>query len=101
MESKAQNGVSNLDEINRALQIAHGLEMSNPPLSKLVGCKLEDVFGAGAAAIMVKHSMYPGVTEITVQFETVRKIKSAFVNIYQAYVENASTELIAGKDGKN
>jgi hypothetical protein len=63
---------------------------------------LEDEFvAAGAAVIMVKHSMYPGVAESTVQFETVRKMKSAFVKIYQAYVENPSTELIAGKNGKN
>jgi hypothetical protein len=30
---------------------------------------------------MVKHSMDTGVTETTVQFETVRKMKSAFVNL--------------------
>jgi hypothetical protein len=53
----------NLGKINRALQIAHELGMSNPPLPNLGPWKLEDEFGAGAAVIMAKHSMDPGVTE--------------------------------------
>jgi hypothetical protein len=69
-------------------------------MPKLGPWKLEDEFGAGAAAIMARHSMDPGITEDTVQFETVRKMKSAFVNLYQASVENASTAVIGGKDGK-
>jgi hypothetical protein len=71
----------NLGKINRALQIAHELGMLNPPLPSFGPWKLEDEFGAGAAVIMVKHSMDPGVTESTVQFETVRKMKSDFVNL--------------------
>jgi hypothetical protein len=43
---------SNLGNINGALQIAHELGMSNPPLPKLGPGKLEDEFGAGAAVIM-------------------------------------------------
>jgi hypothetical protein len=73
--------------------------MSNPPLPSLGPWKLEDEFGAGAAVIMAKHSMYPGVTESTVQFETARKMKSAFVNLYQASVDNGSTAVIGGKEG--
>jgi hypothetical protein len=61
---------------------------------------LEDEFGAGAAVIMAKHSMDSGVTESTVQFETVRKMKSASVNLYQASVDNASTAVIGGKEGE-
>jgi hypothetical protein len=48
---------------------------------------------------MAKHSMDPGVTESTVQFEMVRKMKSAFVNLYQASVNDASTAVIGGKEG--
>jgi hypothetical protein len=44
--------------------------------------KLEDDFGAATVTIMVKHSMDVGVTEATVQFETARKMKLAFVNLY-------------------
>jgi hypothetical protein len=88
----------NLGKINRALQTAHELGMLNPPLPNLGPWKLEDEFGAGAAVIMVKHSMDPGVTESTVQFETVRKMKSAFVNLYQASVDNTSMTVIGGKE---
>jgi hypothetical protein len=61
--------------------------------------RLMDEFVAAAATIMVKHSMDPGVMETTVQFETVRKMKSAFVNLYQASVENERSAVIGGKDG--
>jgi hypothetical protein len=49
---------------------------------------------------MVKHSMDPGVTESTAQFETVRKMKSACINLYQASVDNSSTVVIGVKYGK-
>jgi hypothetical protein len=70
-----------LEKINRALQISHEMGMSNPPMPKLVPWKLEDEFGVGAAAIMARHSMDPVITEDTVQYETVRKIKSNFANL--------------------
>jgi hypothetical protein len=101
LRSREPSTVSqSLGKINRALQIAHELGMSNPPLPSLGTCKLEDDFGSGAAVIMKKHSMDPSVTESTVQFETVRKMKSSFVNLYQASVDNASTAVIGGKEGK-
>jgi hypothetical protein len=90
----------NLGKINRALQISHEMGMPNRPMPKLGPRKLEDEFGDGSGATMARHSMDPWITEDTVLFETVRKIKSAFVNLYQASVENASTEVIGGKDGK-
>jgi hypothetical protein len=49
---------------------------------------------------MVKRSLDPGVTEDTVKYETVRKMKSAFVNMYHASVEKKGTSIIGGKDGK-
>jgi hypothetical protein len=71
----------NLGKVNRALQIAHELAMRDPPMPKLGPWKLVAEFGAAAATIVVKHSLDPGVTETTVQFETVRKMKLAFVNL--------------------
>jgi hypothetical protein len=73
--------------------------MSNPPTPKLGPWKLEDEFGDGTTIIMARHSMDPGITDDTVQFETVRKMKSAFVNLYQASEENTSTAVIGGKGG--
>jgi hypothetical protein len=89
----------NLGKINRALQIAHEMGISNPPMPNLGPWKLEEEFGAGVAAIMAMHSMDPWIREDTMQFETVRKMKSAFIYLYQASVENASTYVIGGKDG--
>jgi hypothetical protein len=89
----------NLGKVNRTLQISHELGIRYPPMPKLDPWKLVDEFGAAAATIMVNHSLDPGVTETTVQFETVRKMKSAFVNLYQASVENESSAVIGGKDG--
>jgi hypothetical protein len=54
----------------------------------------------GAAVIMAKHSMDPGVIESTVQFEMVRNMKSDFVNLHEASVENTSTAVIGGKEGE-
>jgi hypothetical protein len=42
----------NLGMVNRALQIAHEMGLSNPPMPKLGPWKLGDEFGAGAAAII-------------------------------------------------
>jgi hypothetical protein len=51
-------------------------------MSKWGPWKLVDEFGAATATIMVKQCLDPGVTETTVQFETARKMKSAFVNLF-------------------
>jgi hypothetical protein len=72
----------NLGKVNRALQIAHELGMRDPNVPKMGPWKLVDGFGAATATIMVNHSLDPGVTETKVQFETVRKMKSAFVHLY-------------------
>jgi hypothetical protein len=44
--------------------------------------------------------MDPGITEDMVQYETVRKMKLAFVNLYQTSVENVITVVIGGRIGK-
>jgi hypothetical protein len=74
--------------------------LADCPWDKLGPWKLEDEFGAGAAAIMARHSMDPGITEDMVQYETVRKMKLAFVNLYQTSVENVITVVIGGRIGK-
>jgi hypothetical protein len=82
-----------------SLDSARELGTRNPPILKLGPWELQDEFGAGVAVIMVKNSLDLGVTEDTVQYETVRKMKSAFVNMYNVYVENKRTAIIGGKDG--
>jgi hypothetical protein len=92
--------LQNLGKINRALQIAQELGLKTPSVPKLGPWKLEDEFGAASAVLIVKHSLETGLTESTVQHETVRKMKAAFVNMYHASVENQSTTILGGKEGK-
>jgi hypothetical protein len=73
--------------------------MRDPPIPKLGPWDMKDEFGAGVAVIMIKHSLDPGVVEDVVQYETVWKMKSAFVNIYHALVDNKGTVIIGGRDG--
>jgi hypothetical protein len=69
-------------------------------MPKLGPWKLVEKFGAAAATIMVKHSLDPGVTDTKVKFETMRKMKSDFVNLYQASMENESSAVIGVEYGK-
>jgi hypothetical protein len=50
--------------------------------------------------VLLKHSLDPVVAESTVQYNTVRKMKSAFVNIYSASVENQGSAIVGGRYGK-
>jgi hypothetical protein len=57
----------NLTKINRVLQISHELGLDNPPVPVIGPWPVKDSFGMGVAIVILKHSLYPGVTESTVQ----------------------------------
>jgi hypothetical protein len=78
----------------------HELALTTRPVPKVGPWKLKDEFGVAAAVTMVKHSLDPGLTESTVQYENVINMKSDFANMYHASVENQSAAIIGGKDGK-
>jgi hypothetical protein len=61
---------------------------------------VEDKFGMGASLILLKHFFYPGSMETMVQYTTVRNKKSAFVNLYHAYVDNQGNAIVGGRYGK-
>jgi hypothetical protein len=61
----------NLSKVNRVLQISHELGLDKPPVPRLGPWPVEDKFGVGAAIVLLKHSLDPGVTETTVQYNTV------------------------------
>jgi hypothetical protein len=90
----------NMGKASRALKIVHELGTRDPPLPKLGPWELKDEFGAGVAVIILTHSLDPGVMGDMVQYETVRKSKSAPVNMYDASVENKGTSISGGEDGK-
>jgi hypothetical protein len=90
----------NLSKINRVLQISHDLGLDKPPVPMLVPWPVEDEFGMGAVIVFLKHSLDPGVTETTVQYNTLQKMKSVFVNLYHASVENQGSAIVGGRYGK-
>jgi hypothetical protein len=91
----------NLSKINRVLQISHELGLDKPPVPMLGTWPVEDKFGMGAAIVLLKHSLNHGVTETTVQYNAMRKMKSTFVNLYHASVENQGSAIVGGRDGKS
>jgi hypothetical protein len=56
---------------------------------------LEDTFGMGAAIVMLQQSLQPGKNDITIQFGTVRKFRSAFSNAYHASAERQDAMVMA------
>jgi hypothetical protein len=82
------------------LHTSHELGFDKPPVPRLGPWPIEDKFGMGDAIVLLKHYSDPGVTETTVKFNTVRKMKSAFVNSYHASVENQGSAISGGRDGK-
>jgi hypothetical protein len=94
-------GHSLLSKVNRVLQISHELGLDKPPVPRLGTWPVEDKCGMGADIVLLKHYLVdPGVTETTVKYNTVRKMKSAFVNLYHASVENQGSAIVGGRDGK-
>jgi hypothetical protein len=90
----------NLSKVNRVLQISHELGLDKPPVPRLGPWSVEDKFGMGDAVVLLKHSLDPVATKTTVQYNTVRKMKSAFVNLYHASLENQGSAIVGERDGK-
>jgi hypothetical protein len=80
-----------LSKVNRILQLCFELGMDNPPLPLAEPWPIKDKVNAGSLTVILRYLLDPGNTEETVQFETVRKMKSAMVNTAHA---------AAGLDGK-
>jgi hypothetical protein len=78
--SREPNTVSqNLGKVNTILQLGFELGMDNPPLPLAEPWPMKDKTNVGGAAVVLSHSLDPGRTEDTKQFEAVRKMKSAMV----------------------
>jgi hypothetical protein len=62
---------------------------------------LEDIQGAGPAMVILRRSLDPGRNAATVQFATVRKLRSAYTNFWQASKCNESTTVFSLENGKS
>lgn len=74
----------NLMELRRGSQIAHSMGFGTTMFPAMGPFPVEDVFGMGAAIVMLDLSLRPGINDKTVQFNTVRKFRSAFSNLRHA-----------------
>jgi hypothetical protein len=99
--SREPNTVSqNLGKVNRSLQLGFELGMDNPPLSLAEPWPVKNNTNAGGAAVILRHSLDPGGTEEMIQFETVRKMKLAMVNVAHAVAGFDGKPAIGGSEGK-
>lgn len=57
-----------------------------PPQMNMGPWALEDTVGMGVAVLLLKRSLDPGRNDKYVQYDTVRKLRSAATNLYQAGV---------------
>ncbi|GFH49187.1 hypothetical protein CTEN210_05663 [Chaetoceros tenuissimus] len=62
---------------------------------------LEDNQGAGPAMVILKRSLDPGSNAATVQFGTVRKLRSTYTNFWQASQMSQSTTVFSLENGKS
>lgn len=74
----------NLAELRRGSQIAHSLGFGSAMFPPMGPFPVEDTFGMGPAIVMLDLSLRPGVNDKTVQFNTIRKFRSSFSNLYHA-----------------
>jgi hypothetical protein len=61
---------------------------------------VKDKTNAGGAAVILRHSLDPGRTKDTIQFEMVRKMKSAMVGMAHAAAGCDGKPAVGGREGK-
>lgn len=57
-----------------------------------------DLFGVSVAVGMLLKSLQPGRYRNYCQFETIRKLRSAYSNVYHASIESAQSSMTLGRD---
>lgn len=85
----------NLDEIKRGLTLASSFGFAHQLFRPLGPFPLDDSFGMGAAVIMQLRSLDQGKYSSFLQFETVRKFRSAVSNVYHASLEGQGAMVMA------
>jgi hypothetical protein len=61
---------------------------------------LSGTFGMGATIVMLQQSLQPGKYDKNVQFETVRKFRSAFSNVYHTSAKGQDAMVMAKETRK-
>jgi hypothetical protein len=90
----------NLGKVNRILQLGFELGMDNPPLPLAEPWPVKDRTNVVGVVVILCYSLGPAKREDTVQFETVRNMKSAMVNMYHASAGFDGKPAVGGSEGK-
>lgn len=85
----------NLDQLIRLWTEQVGLQ---PALPQLGPFPHQDVFGVTVAIGMLLKSLQPGRYQSYSQFETMRKLRSAYSNFYHASAQGATAMMTLGRD---
>lgn len=81
----------NLSELRRGANIAGALGCKHGMFRPMGPYPLEDTFGMGPAVVMLQLSLKAGLNDKHVQYNTVRRFRGAYSNVY-----NASTSALTG-----
>jgi hypothetical protein len=87
----------NYAQAQRAIQFALSLGISDP-FPNMGPFPLSDTFGMKAACVMLLKSLGIGKYAPTVQFATMRKMRSTFSNIFHASAGGYSSAMVMAKD---
>lgn len=93
--SEPQTVRRNLDEAKRGIAIASSLGFSQSLFRPLGPFPITDSFGMSAAIVMQLRSLEKGKYANHLQFDTIRKFRSAVSNIYHASVEGQKAVVMA------
>lgn len=94
-ESTVLANKRNVDQLLRLWQEQVGLTPSLPNLGPF---PTTDVFGVNVAVGMLLKSLEPGKYSAHTQFETMRKLRSAYSNLFHASAEGSATMMTLGRD---
>ncbi len=92
-EPKTVNKV--VQEAKRGLSIASSLGFAHTLFRPMGPFPVVDSMGMGVAVVMLQRSLDKGKHDRNIQFETVRKFRSAASNIYHASVEGQGAMVMA------
>ena len=74
----------NLSELRRGAGIAASLGIHKKMFRPMGPYPVDDSFGMSAAIVMLQLSLNPGKNDKNVQFNTIRRFRSSYANVYQA-----------------
>jgi len=86
----------NLSELKRGWTIAAALGCKHGMFRPMGPYPVEDTFGLGPAVVMLQLSLRAGLNDKHVQYNTIRKFRGAYLNVYHASSAALTGSTMAG-----